>query len=102
MKLIIKKDFEAISKWTANYISERINKFGPTADKPFVLGLPTGSSPLGTYKELIKLNKAGEVSFKHVITFNMDEYVGLSKDHDQSYHFFMWDNFFKHIDGLCT
>ena len=98
MKLIIKKDFETMSKWTASYIAERITNYGPTAERPFVLGLPTGSSPLGTYRELISLNKAGEVSFKNVVTFNMDEYVGLSKDHDQSYHFFMWDNFFKHID----
>src|SRR5210317_239824 len=98
MKLIIKKDFEAISKWTANYISERINKFGPTADRPFVLGLPTGSSPLGTYQELIKLNKAGKVSFKNVVTFNMDEYVGIAKDHPESYFSFMYTNFFNHID----
>ena len=70
----------------------------PTAQKPFVLGLPTGSTPLGTYRKLIELNKAGKVSFEHVVTFNMDEYVGLPADHPQSYHFFMWDNFFNHIN----
>ena len=53
--------------------SQRINKFAPTADKPFVLGLPTGSSPLTTYKALVRMHKAGELSFKHVVTFNMDE-----------------------------
>ena len=62
------------------------------------MGLPTGSSPLGMYRELIALNKAGVVSFKNVITFNMDEYIGLPKEHPESYHSFMWNNFFKHID----
>jgi glucosamine-6-phosphate deaminase len=63
-----------------------------------VLGLPTGSSPLGIYRELINLHRAGKISFANVITFNMDEYVGLSEDHPQSYHRFMGDNFFNHID----
>ena len=53
---------------------------------------------LKTYQELIKLNQAGEVSFKHVVTFNMDEYVGLPKEHPESYHSFMHNNFFNHID----
>ena len=62
------------------------------------MGLPTGSTPLNTYKELIALNKAGKVSFKNVITFNMDEYIGLPEEHPESYHSFMWNNFFMHID----
>ena len=66
--------------------------------RPFVLGLPTGSSPIGTYKELIRLNKEGYVSFRNVITFNMDEYVGLPKSHPESYWSFMHRNFFDHID----
>ena len=98
MRLIIQPDYEALSKWAANYIVAKINKAAPTADKPFVLGLPTGSSPLGTYKNLIELYRQGAVSFRHVITFNMDEYVGLPKEHPQSYYSFMWDNFFSHID----
>lgn len=61
-------------------------------------GLPTGSTPLETYKELIRRHKTGEVSFKNVITFNMDEYVGLPEEHPESYHSFMWNNFFKHVD----
>ena len=80
------------------YIAKRINDFNPTAKKPFVLGLPTGSTPLGTYNELIKLYEAGKVSFEHVVTFNMDEYVGLPEEHPQSYHRFMWDNFFSKIN----
>ena len=66
--------------------------------KPFVLGLPTGSSPLGMYKALIDLHKKGVVSFKNVVTFNMDEYVGLQQAHPESYYSFMWNNFFNHID----
>ena len=62
------------------------------------LGLPTGSSPIGMYKELIKLNKKGKVTFKNVKTFNMDEYVGLPEEHPESYHSFMFNNFFNHID----
>jgi glucosamine-6-phosphate deaminase len=98
MRLIIQKNYRDASKWAASHIVERINEASPTAAKPFVLGLPTGSSPLGIYKELIELNKAGKVSFAHVVTFNMDEYVGLDENHPQSYHRFMWDNLFKHID----
>jgi len=98
MRLIIKTNYESLSKWAANYIVAKINRAKPTAEKPFVLGLPTGSSPLGVYKELINLYKEGAVSFKNVITFNMDEYVGIPKDHPQSYHSFMWNNFFSAID----
>ena len=98
MRLIIQPDYEKLSAWVANYVAAKIKQANPTAEKPFVLGLPTGSSPLGMYKNLIKLNQAGAVSFKHVITFNMDEYVGLPKDHPESYHTFMWNNFFSHID----
>lgn len=98
MRLIIQNDYDKCSVWAAIHIAKRINDFAPTAEKPFVLGLPTGSTPLGTYKELIRLNKAGKVSFQNVVTFNMDEYVGLDENHPQSYHRFMWDNFFSHID----
>lgn len=98
MRLIIQNDYNKVSKWTANYIAEKIRKTAPTSEKPFVLGLPTGSTPLGTYRELISLNKVGMVSFANVITFNMDEYVGLPKEHSESYYSFMWNNFFSHID----
>ena len=98
MRVIILKDKQEIGKWSAYQIAKKILKFNPTADKPFVLGLPTGSTPLGTYKELINLYKEGIISFENVITFNMDEYVGLSPEHEQSYHYFMHENLFKHID----
>ena len=98
MRLIIQPDYGMLSVWAANYIAKSINEFEPTEDHPFVLGLPTGSSPLGTYHELTRLYKQGVVSFKHVVTFNMDEYVGLPEDHPESYHVFMWKNLFRHID----
>ncbi|WP_321997617.1 glucosamine-6-phosphate deaminase [Draconibacterium orientale] len=98
MKLVIHNNYDELSIWAANHIAERISDFAPTAEKPFVLGLPTGSTPLGTYKALIDLHKQGKVSFKNVVTFNMDEYVGISEDHPESYHSFMFENFFNHID----
>ena len=98
MRVIIQKNYDNMSRWAANYVARRINDAKPNAEKPFVLGCPTGSSPLGMYRELIKLHKAGKVSFKNVVTFNMDEYRGIPRDHEQSYHTFMWSNFFSHID----
>ena len=98
MRLIIEPNYEQVSAWAAAYVASRINAANPTAEKPFVLGCPTGSSPLGMYRKLIELNKAGKVSFQNVVTFNMDEYVGLPEEHPESYHSFMWNNFFSHID----
>lgn len=96
MRVVIQNDYEKMCRWAANYIAAAINNH--KENKPFVLGLPTGSSPLGVYKRLAEMNKAGEVSFKNVVTFNMDEYVGLPREHEQSYWHFMWSNFFDHID----
>ena len=98
MRLLIVKNSKEVGKWSAYHVAKEILKFKPTKDRPFVLGLPTGSTPLETYRNLIELNKKGIVSFENVITFNMDEYVGLSPENDQSYHYFMYENFFNHID----
>ena len=98
MRVIIEPDYQALSQWAANYVANKINAANPTPEKPFVLGCPTGSSPLGMYKALVELNKQGKVSFQNVVTFNMDEYVGLPEEHPESYHSFMWNNFFNHID----
>ncbi|CAF0729727.1 unnamed protein product [Adineta steineri] len=98
MRLVITDDYSAMAEWGARYIKKRINDFKPDANRLFVLGLPTGSTPLGTYKKLIEFVKAKQLSFQYVVTFNMDEYVGLPRDHPESYHSFMWNNFFKHID----
>ncbi|MCX5637374.1 MAG: glucosamine-6-phosphate deaminase [Planctomycetota bacterium] len=98
MRVIIQPNYELVSKWAAGYVAKRISEHAAGEAKPFVLGLPTGSSPLGMYKELITLNKAGKVTFKNVVTFNMDEYVNIPEKHPESYHSFMWNNFFSHID----
>ena len=98
MRLIIEKDYSDVSRWAARYVASRINAACPTPERPFVLGCPTGSSPLGMYRHLIELNKAGKVSFRNVVTFNMDEYCNLPREHSESYHSFMWNNFFIHID----
>lgn len=98
MRVIIKETSAEVAQWAARLIVDEINAKATKTDAPFVLGLPTGSTPLQTYKELIRLYEAGEVSFKNVITFNMDEYVGLKESHPESYHSFMWNNFFSHID----
>jgi glucosamine-6-phosphate deaminase len=95
MRLIICE--KEIAPWAASYIKQRIEDFAPTIDRPFVLGLPTGSTPLKLYQKLIEFHQQG-LSFKHVVTFNMDEYVGLPEDHPQSYHTYMHQHFFDHID----
>lgn len=99
MRIIIKPDDKQVGQWVADYVINKINAHKPTADNPFVLGLPTGSSPIPTYAELVARHQGGEVSFKDVITFNMDEYVGLPEDHPESYHSFMARHFFDHIDA---
>lgn len=100
MRLIIEDNPERVARWTARYIVEQIRRKAKYSPSPFVLGLPTGSTPLATYRELIRLYEAGKVSFRNVVTFNMDEYVGLPEEHPESYHSFMRNNFFSHIDIL--
>jgi len=98
MRIVIKKDPQEVGTWVANYVVNKINAAHPTSEKPFVLGLPTGSSPLSTYRELIRLYRENKLSFRNIITFNMDEYVELPEDHPESYHYFMYNNLFNHID----
>ncbi len=98
MRVVIQDNYEKMSLWAANYIAGKIRAHREA--RPFVLGLPTGSSPLGVYRELIRKNRAGELSFANVITFNMDEYLGLPREHDQSYWYFMHDNFFDHLTDM--
>ncbi len=98
MRILIHDNYPTLSKWVAHYLARKINRARPSPDNPFVLGLPTGSSPAGIYRELVNLYKGKKVSFKNVITFNMDEYVGIPENHPQSYHFFMQENLFNHID----
>lgn len=98
MRLIIREDTNTATDYVAEYIIQRINAFGPTSDKPFILGLPTGSSPIPVYSALVAAHQMGRISFRHVVTFNMDEYVGLPREHPESYYSFMHANLFNHVD----
>ena len=98
MRVVIQEDYRKMCKWAADYIAARIKTH--REDRPFVLGLPTGSPPIGVYQELVRQNRAGELSFANVVTFNMDEYLGLPRKHDQSYWHFMHDNFFNHLTDM--
>lgn len=98
MRLIIADNYEKASEFAARYVRRKILDFKPTKERHFTLGLPTGSTPLGMYKKLIEFHKKGEISFEFVTTFNMDEYVGIPREHAESYHSFMFANFFRHID----
>jgi len=93
MLLSIRADYNAICKEGACIVAELVRK------KPdCVLGFATGRSPLTLYQELIRMHRKEGLDFSKVTTFNLDEYVGLPPSHDQSYHFFMWENLFKHIN----
>ncbi len=93
MQVIIEDSYEQLSKAAAQEVAKTLNS-KPNA----VLGLATGSTPLGLYKELIRRHKEEGLDFSQVTTFNLDEYVGLPNDHPQSYHYFMNENLFKHIN----
>ncbi len=93
MKVVVVKNYNEISFQAAQLITDQIiNK------KNSVLGLATGSTPIGMYKELIRRHREEGLDFSKVVTFNLDEYYGLSPEHPQSYHFFMWNILFKHIN----
>ena len=93
MRLIRAKDYADVSRKAANIIAAQIHL------KPdCVLGLATGSSPVGAYKQLIEWYNKGDLDFSQVRTVNLDEYVGLTADHDQSYAYFMRDNLFNHVN----
>lgn len=118
MRLVILDDASEVAEWSAKYVMKRIHEFKPNENRYFVMGLPTGvcwpyilvfllifccvigGTPYGMYQKLIEFYKAGKLSFRYVKTFNMDEYVNLPRDHPESYHYYMWNNFFKHIDIL--
>ncbi len=93
MEIVIKETYEEMSQLAAQLIAGIIRR-KPRA----VIGLATGSTPLGTYRELIRIHKDEGLDFSQVVSFNLDEYVGLPNDNEQSYHYFMWENLFKHIN----
>jgi len=96
MRVIIHRNYDDASLWAACYIADKINACG--TERPFVLGLPTGDSPRELYRQLVRMHKNRKLSFQRVRTFNMDEYVGLDEKHPHSYHRFMAENLFDHVD----
>lgn len=93
MRIIVDEDYKEMSKTAADMMASQI-----ILKPDSVLGLATGGTPIGFYKELVNLYKQGKFSFKEVKTFNLDEYYGLDKSNPQSYHYYMMENLFKHID----
>ncbi len=93
MKIVRAKDYQDMSRKAANIISAQV-----ILKPECILGLATGSTPMGAYQQLIKWYEKGDVDFSQVSTFNLDEYVGLSDDDPQSYHYFMRKNFFDHVN----
>ena len=100
MRIIIQPDYDDLVVWAGNYIIHKIRLYNPTSDNLFVLGLPTGSTPIGLYNYLACECKKGNISFKHVVTFNMDEYVSLDKEDKDSYAYYMHKHFFSKVDIL--
>ncbi len=93
MRFYVTEDYAQMSRRAASIIAAQV------ASKPdCVLGLATGSSPVGAYENLVKWNKDGTISFSEVRSVNLDEYIGLSPEHDQSYRYFMQSNLFDHVD----
>src|SRR6266446_2663011 len=93
MEVIVQRDYAQMSKVAAQIVAELLNT-KPNA----VLGMATGSTPLGLYQELVRLHKKEQLDFSRVTTFNLDEYVGLPGNHAQSYHYFMHEHFFRHVN----
>lgn len=102
MRLIVQDSPQAVAAWAARYVQQRIARFNPSAARPFVLGLPTGSTPLLLYRRLVELHQANQLSFRHLVTFNLDEYVGLPAEHPQSYRAFMARHLFSQVDIPST
>ncbi|MBE6964564.1 MAG: glucosamine-6-phosphate deaminase [Oscillospiraceae bacterium] len=93
MKKVICKNYEEMSREAAKLVAAQIK------EKPSsILGFATGSSPVGMYKELVRMNKAGEIDFSDITTFNLDEYYPIKRSNDQSYYYFMFDNLFSHVN----
>lgn len=93
MRIIVAKDYDELSKKAADIVASQL-----ILKPKSVLGLATGGTPVGMYRELVKMFREGKFSFKDVTTFNLDEYYGLDRDNPQSYYFYMMENLFKHVD----
>src|SRR5438093_53603 len=93
MEVVIGRNYNEMSKLAAQMAAELLN-----TKLNAVLGMATGSTPLGLYQELVRMYKQGQLDFSRVMTFNLDEYVGLPGNHPQSYAYFMQENFFRHVN----
>ncbi len=93
MRIYVLDDYEEMSMKAASIVASQI-----ILKPDSVIGLATGSTPLGMYRELVKMHKKGILDFSQVITFNLDEYVGIPPEHPQSYHYYMYNNFFNHLN----
>ncbi|MBP5353124.1 MAG: glucosamine-6-phosphate deaminase [Alphaproteobacteria bacterium] len=98
MRVIIEPNYEELSLWAAQYIAYRIKKHKPSPKRPFVLGLPSGSTPLGLFKYLAQYYKDGTLSFENVIFFGMTEYAGIGAGDPHGFQYFLWDNFLKFVN----
>ncbi|WHL25289.1 MAG: glucosamine-6-phosphate deaminase [Candidatus Blochmannia vicinus] len=98
MRVIFLDTADHVAQWVAHYVVYRINSFSPTIENPFVLGLPAGRTPIKTYENIISMYQSSQVSFKYVVIFTMDEYLGLSCEDPKSYHAFIHTNFINHVD----
>src|SRR3954447_8704927 len=97
IRTLVVDDHEHIARLVANRIATLIREREAAGERA-VLGLATGSTPIGVYRELIRMHREEGLSFGHVVTFNLDEYYPMAKDSIHSYHRFMWENLFSHID----
>ena len=93
MLVVLKRDAEEVGQEAARFVANTIR-----SNPASVLGLATGSTPLGLYRNLVEMHKAGSLDFERIITFNLDEYLGLAPSHPQSFHHFMYTNFFSHVN----
>lgn len=98
MRVIIKPDYQSLSQWAADYVVYRINKHHPTPKKPFVMGLPSGSTPLGMFEILARYYKERKVSFENVVFFGMGEYVGMGAGDEHGFQYYLWDKFLKYVN----
>lgn len=95
MRLVITKD---VAKWTSIYLLDKLSKYFCDSSNMFYLGLPTGSTAIPLYNRLVDLYQSGLVDFSKIVTFNMDEYVGIEPQDPNSYHYFMYHYLFNHVN----
>lgn len=98
MRVVIKKDYNELSRWAADYVVYRINKHRPSPKHLFVFGLPSGSTPLGMFEYLAQYYKEGKISFENVVFFGMGEYIGIGAGDEHGFQYYLWDKFLKYVN----